>query len=135
MKNIIKRTKPGTSFITRSFFSEAVQIELAKAFVAVGTLSGILVFTQFSTNKRFEDSQKASDKRFEDSHKSSDKRFEDAQKSSDKRFDASDKRFADLLSSLKDSKIAERELLDLRLKNIADTVDKTTTRKKWFQPW
>jgi hypothetical protein len=97
---------------------------LAKAFVAVGTLSGIFVFTQFSTNKRFEDSQKASDKRFEDSHKASDKRF-----------DASDKRFADLLSSLKDSKIDDRELVDLRIKNIADIVDKTTTRKKWFTPW
>ena len=126
--------------IRRGILSEAVQIELGKALVALGTLSSIFVFTQYSSNKRFEDFQKGADKRAEDFHKASekraeyfhktsDKRAEDFHKTSDKRAEdfqkASDKRFADLIGSLKDGKAsdalvktAEASVLDVRFKTI-----------------
>jgi hypothetical protein len=131
----------------RGIVSEAVIIEIAKGFVAIGTLTSVLVFTQNATNKRFEDSNKSSEKRFEDLQKSSDKRFEasdkrfaDLQAASSQRLAVSNQRFADLIGSLKDGKVsdalvktAEASAVDIRFKNLETVVEKSVTAssKKW----
>ena len=97
--------------------------EVSKLLAAAAPLGTVVIFASVS-NSRFADSQKAADQRFAELQQ----RFTDSQKAADQRFadsqKAADQRFADLIASLKEVKVADKEVLN----GIVDKISNDITR-------
>ena len=100
--------------------------------MGIAPLATITLFTSLiiaSNDKRFAENQAATDKRFAENQAAAEKRFADI----DKRFSdnqaAADKRFSDLIVSLKEIKIEEAKVLDLKFAMKLDKILTTNNTK------